>query len=358
MKNEEWAEDYFATFEHMEHRAPTESEIKAAHNTFLGRDAGWYQKKGKGERLFDVYDSFISEKSLTDSWSQSHKNRHITVKNHLFEYNNKLTFEKITKDALIGFLNDLFNKELCNTTIAKILSYLRCFLSWAYDEGYYKGDQHVKFKPKLKGSDGGYRNVTCLSWEELMILYNLKLPEEKRYLERVRDVLCFCCFTGLRHSDVFNLSKSDIQKERISVITQKTVDPLYIELNDYSTALLKKYENLLAEKALPVISNQKMNDYLKELGKLAGIDEPTKVVYFKKNVRHEETCPKHELLSTHFGRRTFIVLALTLGVQMPVIMKWTGHKSYASMKPYIKIVDSLKEEEMKKFNRIDDHKAK
>jgi integrase len=275
----------------------------------------------------------------------------------LFEYEPVLTFEDVTKETLIGFLNELFDKELCNTTVHKLISYLRNFLRWAYDEGYYKGNRHEKFKPKLKGADGSYKTVIYLSWEELMTLYNFKIPTEKQYLDRVRDVFCFCSFTGLRYSDAFNLSKIDVQKERISVITQKTVDPLYIELNDYSTKLLKKYESWPIKKALLVISNQKMNEYLRELGKLAGLTTPVKVIHFRNNNRYEEIHPKYAVLTTHCGRRTFIVLALTLEIPIAVIMKWTGHKNYASMKPYIEIVDSLKEEEMKKFNN-GDKKAK
>jgi integrase len=353
--NEAWVDDFFARFELLENRIPTEKEIKDAHKLFLGKEID----KSKDSQsnvvtendFYKIYDRFVKEQSLLNSWSKSHKDRHGTVKNHLSEYKSDLSFKDITKETMISFLNDLFDKDLCNTTISKLLSYFRNFLSWAFDEGYYTGNQHIKFKPKLKGSDGSHKTVIYLSWEELMTLYNFKLPADKNYLERVRDVLCFCSFTGLRYSDAFNLSKADVQKERISVITQKTVDPLYIELNDYSTALLKKYESLPITKALPVISNQKMNEYIKELGELAGLKTPTKIVHFKNSERIEEIHPKYAVLTTHCGRRTFIVLGLTLGVPLAVIMKWTGHKSYASMKPYIKIVDSLKEEEMKKFNK-------
>ena len=93
-----------------------------------------------------------------------------------------------------------------------------------------------------------------------------------------------------------------------------------------------------------------MNDYLKELGELANLTEPVRVVHFKNNEREELVYKKYEVLTTHCGRRTFIVLALTLGIPITVIMKWTGHESYEAIKPYIKIVDSLKEEEMRKFN--------
>lgn len=70
----------------------------------------------------------------------------------------------------------------------------------------------------------------------------------------------------------------------------------------------------------------------------------------KGNVRYEEVLPKYSLLTTHCGRRTFIVNGLRLGVPAEVIMKWTGHSDYKAMKPYIKIVDKLKVSEMEKFN--------
>ena len=129
-----------------------------------------------------------------------------------------------------------------------------------------------------------------MEWEELLNLYSFKFPPSRSSLEAVRDVFCFCCFTGLRYSDVAKLRRSDVKRDYISVVTQKTVDGLIIELNKYSRAILKKYENigLPNDKALPVISNVKMNEHLKVMGEMAGIDEPTRVVYFKGNVRHEE----------------------------------------------------------------------
>jgi integrase len=96
--------------------------------------------------------------------------------------------------------------------------------------------------------------------------------------------------------------------------------------------------------------NKIMNKYLKEICKIAGFNEPQRIVYFIGNERHEEVYPKYELLTTHCGRRTFIVNSLFLGIPAEVVMKWTGHKDYESMKPYIKIVDELKIEHMKKFD--------
>mgnify|MGYP002583998262 CR=1 FL=1 len=173
----------------------------------------------------------------------------------------------------------------------------------------------------------------------------------------------FCRQIGVSSSYVNNIRQS-IQPDKMKAIGEKfpelnpmwllTGDGLIIELNKYSRAILKKYENigLPNDKALPVISNVKMNEHLKVMGEMAGIDEPTRVVYFKGNVRHEEVLPKYALLTTHCGRRTFIINALRLGVPAEVIMKWTGHSDYKAMKPYIKIVDKLKVAEMDKFNKF------
>ena len=73
-------------------------------------------------------------------------------------------------------------------------------------------------------------------------------------------------------------------------------------------------------------------------------------MYFIGNQRQEKVLPKYSLITTHTGRRTFIVNSLYLGIPAEVVMKWTGHSDYDSMKPYIKIVDELKEMSMRKFD--------
>lgn len=159
----------------------------------------------------------------------------------------------------------------------------------------YSGDVHLSFKPKLKGISGRLREVIYLSWDELKSLYDMKI--ESRSLSSVRDVFCFCCFTGLRYSDVATLKKVDVHDTHISVVTEKTDEVIKIELNKYSRAILDKYKDipLPDDLALPVISNQKMNVHLKDLAKLAGLTEPVRLAYFKGNQRYEEVKPKHDL---------------------------------------------------------------
>ena len=125
-----------------------------------------------------------------------------------------------------------------------------------------------------------------------------------------------------------------------------------IELNKHSQAILDKYKDFAfrGDLALPVISNVKMNEALKVLGQVCGIDEPTRIVYFQGNQRMEQVLPKWALLTTHCGRRTFVVTALQLGIPSEVIMKWTGHSNFSAMKPYVKIVDELKARAMTKIS--------
>jgi integrase len=207
------------------------------------------------------------------------------------------------------------------------------------------------FRPKLKTVQ---KKIIFLTQEELKIVKNLKIPAKKNYLDRVRDVFLFQCFTGLRYSDVENLKRSDIRENFIEIITVKTSDSLVIELNDHSKALLNKYKDSQFEnyKALPVISNQRMNEYLRELMELAKIDEPVRETYYKGNQRYDEVFPKYALMSSHAGRRTFICNALSLGIPPQVVMKWTGHSDYSAMKPYIDIADQTKINAMEKFNML------
>ena len=306
----------------------------------------------KRKNLLDYYDDFVKEQSRANSWATSTVSRFGYIRKHITDFTPNPTFESFNKQGLISYVNFLQGaKELRNTTITKNLTFLRWFLRWAVANGFSTNTDFEAFRPKLKSSD---KRVIFLTWDELMKMYSYPIPSQKEYLQRVRDVFCFCCFTSLRYSDVQNLKRSDIVGDTLHITTVKTSDTLQIELNKYSKAILQRYEAIPYEgkKALPVISNQRMNDYLKELGEMCGIDEPQTVVYFKGSERIEEVYPKYELLGTHAGRRTFICNALAMGIPANVVMKWTGHSDYKAMKPYIDVADNIKAKEMNKFNEM------
>ena len=93
-----------------------------------------------------------------------------------------------------------------------------------------------------------------------------------------------------------------------------------------------------------------MNQQLKEVAKECGLNTLITQIHLKGAKRVETVQPKHELITTHTGRRTFISNALMKGIPVDVVMKWTGHSDYNAMKPYIAIADKAKKNEMSKFD--------
>jgi len=334
----------FASFE-SKGIAPDNETLRNAFLLAIGRTIN------SEKTFYDLFDEFVEQEGRENSWVKATYQKMRTVKHHLLEFNENLTFEKLDEKGLnqyIAYLRDtLFMR---NRTIEKQINLFKWFLRWAVRKGYNNNVSFQTFNPKLRIEKN---KVIFLDWDELMTVYNFKIPEEVLHLEKVRDVFCFCCFTSLRYSDVANLKRTDVFEDYIAITTVKTADSLKIELNNYSKAILQKYRNIKFSNnlALPVISNQKMNDSLKKLGKLCGINTPVTITYYKGHDRIDEIYQKYELLGTHAARRTFICNALMLGIAPQIVMKWTGHSDYSAMKPYIEIADKAKEKAMSLFNK-------
>lgn len=328
---------------------PTPQEIKDSFNNKVNPTEE-VQEEQKG--FWEIFNEFVSECGKQNNWTDSTYEKFAAVKNHIKEFKAEPTFVYFDEEGLNNYVDFLRKtKDMRNSTIGKQLGFLKWFIRWAFKKGYHQNIAFETFKPKLKNTP---KKVIFLTWDELNKLKACNIPQNKQYLERVRDVFLFCCFTGLRYSDVYNLRTSDVKADHIEITTVKTADSLVIELNNHSKAILEKYKDVHLEgnKVLPVISNQKMNDYLKELGELAEINEPIRETYYKGNQRIDEVTPKYALLGTHAGRRTFICNALALGIPAQVVMKWTGHSDYKAMKPYIDIADDIKANAMSRFNQL------
>ena len=345
-------QDIFKKFE-VEEIMPTQEQIKEAFNALHKPiEEEVKPRKSTPNAFYKVFDEFVRDCGRKNDWTDSTYEKFAAVKNHLMNFRDGLTFDFFDEKGLndyVTYLRDV--KEMRNSTIGKQLSFLKWFLRWAFKKGLHQNNAYDSYKPKLKSTQ---KKIIFLTWEELNKLREFEIPAAKQALDRVRDVFLFQCFTGLRYSDVFNLRRSDIKGDHIEVTTVKTSDSLIIELNNHSKAILDKYKDVAFEddKVLPVITNQKMNDYLKELAEMAGIDEPVRQTYYRGNERIDEVTPKYALLGTHAGRRTFICNALALGIPPQVVMKWTGHSDYKAMKPYIDIADDIKANAMSKFNQL------
>lgn len=286
---------------------------------------------------------FTTEQGRLNGWSDSTFKKFKTLENHLSAYKSDMAIGDIDDDALSGFVAYLIKKGFNNNYIKKLAKILAWFLRWAQKKGYC-GDMDLDcLSPRLKTPE---RHVIYLDWNELMTVYNFNVPAAKNYIARVRDIFCFCCFTGLRFSDAQNLKRADVYEDKISISTIKTSERLEIPLGKHARAILDRYagENFPNGKALPSISNQKANQYLKELCFTCGINRPITVVDFRGSQRIEAVKPKWELIGTHCGRRTFISNALALGVPVTTVMSITGHSDFQAMKPYIEIAERAKQE--------------
>jgi integrase len=295
------------------------------------------KKEASAKVLFDFMDKYIEDhKSTREAGSLS---VYKALKNHLKDYQlstgKKVTFENIDYSFFQSFQNFLIQRKgLNNTTVAKQLSTIKTFLNYAKMQGVAVSDRYKDFKIRRESLD-----VIALTNEEFETLFYFDLTGNKR-LGQVRDVFCFACSTGLRYSDLSQLRWEHIKEDEIRLTVKKTKEPLMIPITPYAKAILAKYEGM--RRPLPVISNQKLNAYLKELCKLGGIDEPIEVVRFRGVKREAKTYPKYELIGVHTGRKTFATLSLEKGMNAEEVMTITGHKDYKSFKRYVKVTEQRK----------------
>ena len=257
---------------------------------------------------------------------------------HLTEFSStrkyKLTFESITLEFYEQFKDYILNeKKLLNNTFGKQIKTLKTFLNLAQEKGI---NTNFGYKSRLFKAPQESIDHIYLTVEELEAIYKVEL-KNKMYLDRVRDLFLIGCHTGLRFSDFTLLKKENLEVTKtgyvFNVKTNKTNERVVIPVKPVVKAIWDKYEGNLPR----AITNQKMNEYLKELGEIAKIS--TIVIIKKtsgKEVR-ETICPKHKLISTHTARRSFATNAYLSGIPAISIMKFTGHRTESSFMKYIKV---------------------
>lgn len=296
--------------------------------------------------FFDFLAEFIEVNKATKTHRTIQKYK--TLENHLTDFQTKkkfaLSFEKIDarfyEHLTTYFINNL---KLLNNSSAKYIKTLKTFLHWATERGYNTNLSFIKFKAQERDAD-----IIYLTETELLRLYDFDLSKNPAQ-ENVRDVFCFGCFTGLRYSDIMRVKKENIKGDELHFISEKTTDRLIIPLSNYAKAILKKHKY-----SLPIISNQKTNEHLKEIGKLEGIeiDEPIVLTKFRGVEEIQIKKPKYDFLSSHTARRTFVTLSLEKGMRPETVMGITGHKEYSTFKKYIKITSKVKLVELKRIWNI------
>ena len=243
--------------------------------------------------------------------------------------NTRLTFEKIDIDFYNEFVHYLESKNYAPNTVGARIRGLKTFMNAAYERGLHKNLDYKKraFTKPSEETKNIYLNV-----EELTEIYRLDLSANRK-LDHVRDWFLIAAYTGLRFSDLERLSKENINDDSIEIKTKKTGKTVVIPIGSIVKNILDKYD----EKLPKMISNQKFNEYIKEVAERAGIDEDILVEETKGNLTIRKTEKKYNLVSAHTARRSFATNAFIAGVPTIQIMKMTGHSTEKAFLSYIKI---------------------
>lgn len=239
------------------------------------------------------------------------------------------------------FLSD--EQQVCNATASNYIQKVTGFLNYVCD----KCGIDIEFN-KVSLKEVKEDTKSYLTPDELKKVYGFSSHNKKMQL--VRDLFIFCCFTGLRYSDMQKLSKSEVSDVDIYTTCGKTGKKVRIELNKYSREILDKYASNKGPKVFPKISLIYYNTTLRNILIRLSIDTPTIKEYYQGEKLITEEVPKYEIIASHSARRTFVVQSLLKGVPPMVVIRWTGHKDLQSLAPYIAIADTQRKNEMQKLD--------
>lgn len=230
--------------------------------------------------------------------------------------------KKINHEFIMEYDFYLRSVRRCsNNTTIKYLKNFNKIIRIALASGWIEKSPFANYRVKIKKVERVF--LTTL---ELEVMEKKKLVSKR--LSQVRDIFLFCCFTGLSYVDVYGLGENDIidgidGKKWISIKRQKTNVPSQIPILPKAMAIIETYEHSIERKItgkiLPVLSNQKMNSYLKEIADVCGIKKE---------------------LTFHIARHTFATtITLLNGVPIESVSKMLGHTNIQTTQHYAKILD-------------------
>lgn len=296
-------------------------------------------KADNAKDLFSFIELYIKQSANRINPATGKKIEHRTIQKYnttlqdlkafAAKYTHKVDFDTIDLDFYLDYTAHLQALNHSTNTIGKYVQTLKVFLNEAANRGLntnflYKSS---RFKVVSELSDSIYLNEA-----ELTQLYEYDFSNNTR-LERVRDMFIVGCWTGLRFSDFTALHKRNVKGDFIEIRTEKTGAKVVIPIHPNVRAILQKYDYKLPNQ----ISNQKMNAYLKEVGKEVELIEQVSKGITKGGVKRHLNYKKYELITTHTARRSFATNLYKTGFPAISIMQITGHKTEKAFLRYIKV---------------------
>lgn len=234
-----------------------------------------------------------------------------------------INIEKIDHEFITAYEFFLRSKKsCCNNTTVKYLKNFKKIIRICLNNHWLDKDPFSAYKARLDEVVPAF-----LTTKELQAISQKQFAIER--INQVRDVFLFSCYTGLAYADVKKLKRSEIiigfdGQQWVSTSRQKTDTVSKIPLLPVALEIMERYENhpecQYEGKVLPVLSNQKMNAYLKEIGDICGIIKP---------------------FTYHTARHTFATtVTLSNGVPIESVSKMLGHKNIKTTQHYARILDS------------------
>lgn len=293
-------------------------------------------KKEKHKMLLEIFQEHNDKvnRLIGQDFAAGTAERYRTAKMHVENYIKKeyktqdIPVEHVDHKFISGFEYYLKTERKCGHNSAiKYITNFKKIIRIAFANEWIKRDPFVNWKGTLKIVEREF-----LTQEEIQKMLEKEIKNER--LDLVKDIFIFCCYTGLAYADVKKLSENDIVigidgNSWIKTNRTKTNIKSSIPILPTALAILEKYNShpdVSSKRILPVLSNQKMNAYLKEIADLCGI---------QKN------------LTFHLARHTFATtVTLSNGVPIESVSKMLGHKNLQTTQHYAKILDRKVSDDM------------
>ena len=283
-------------------------------------------RSDEAKRLLVLFDEFNEDYRALVGKETTHKTytRYLLTRRRLAVF---MAAKYKIKDILLSdintkFINDFYiylrtvDGKNGHNYHMKMIQRLRTVFKTAKDNGWVTADPFGGFKISMEETHREHLTI-----DELGVLMSKEMTSER--LQRVKDIFVFSCFTGLAYTDVRGLKKSEVvmgNDGRLWIDTRrdKTKVAVYVPLLDIPRAILEKYADQTShDRLLSIPANQKVNDYLKEIAAICGID---------KN------------LTFHIARHTFATtVTLENGVALETVQKMLGHKNIRTTQVYAKM---------------------
>jgi integrase len=289
------------------------------------------EKEVKKLTLFDFIQKYISECRNSKSINTIKSYQGTLL--HLIKYSQicskPFDFDDITIEWRVGFINYLQQLGFGRNTEGKHIKNIKVFMNEATDR---KLTNNLSFKSRSFQKPTEDVHKIFLTIEEISVLHKLQMSPSTLQ-DIVRDYFLISCMTSLRYSDVIDIKPENIKENTIQMITKKTGEEVIIPISPVVNEILIKHNFQLPKAPC----NQVFNRVLKEVGKLAGINENISVTKTIGGIKKTTIYKKYQLLTCHTGRRSMISNSILAGLPTSSVMLISAHKSLKVFQSYVRI---------------------